>query len=81
MRRIDDKELKEEYKNFLSVTNNKQDEKIDKLSKKSIFGTDANPRMARVSKMNMIMHGDGHNGIHHHDGLLNINGILKNVLM
>jgi type I restriction enzyme M protein len=34
--------------------------------------------MARVSKMNMIMHGDGHNGIHHHDGLLNINGIFEN---
>lgn len=31
--------------------------------------------MARVSKMNMIMHGDGHNGIHHHDGLLNIKDI------
>ena len=33
--------------------------------------------MARVSKMNMIMHGDGHIGIHHHDGLLNINGIFR----
>ncbi|MBZ4157078.1 SAM-dependent DNA methyltransferase, partial [Escherichia fergusonii] len=49
-----------------------------KLSRKSIFGTDANPRMARVSKMNMIMHGDGHNGIHHNDGLLNVNGIFRN---
>jgi type I restriction-modification system DNA methylase subunit len=34
--------------------------------------------MARVSKMNMIMHGDGHNGIHHNDGLLNVNGIFRN---
>lgn len=25
--------------------------------------------------MNMIMHGDGHGGVHHHDGLLNVNGI------
>jgi type I restriction enzyme M protein len=25
--------------------------------------------------MNMIMHGDGHGGIHYHDGLLDINGI------
>lgn len=40
-------------------------------------GTDANPRMARVSKMNMIMHGDGHGGVHHHDGLLNVNGIFE----
>ena len=45
------------------------------LSHNCIYGTDANPRMARVSKMNMIMHGDGHGGVHHHDGLLNINGI------
>lgn len=47
------------------------------LSRNCIFGTDANPRMARTSKMNMIMHGDGHGGVHHHDGLLNINGIFE----
>ena len=34
--------------------------------------------MARTAKMNMIMHGDGHGGVHHHDGLLNINGIFEN---
>jgi type I restriction enzyme M protein len=45
------------------------------LSYECIFGTDANPRMARTAKMNMIMHGDGHGGVHHHDGLLNVNGI------
>jgi type I restriction enzyme M protein len=49
-----------------------------KLSYDSIFGTDANPRMARTAKMNMIMHGDGHGGVHHHDGLLDVNGIYKN---
>jgi len=49
-----------------------------KLSHNCIFGTDANPRMARTSKMNMIMHGDGHGGVHHHDGLLNVNGIFEN---
>ncbi len=48
------------------------------LSHDCIYGTDANPRMARTSKMNMIMHGDGHGGVHHHDGLLNINGIFDN---
>lgn len=47
------------------------------LSRNCIFGTDANPRMARTSKMNMIMHGDGHGGVHHHDGLLNVNGIFE----
>ena len=25
----------------------------------------------------MIMHGDGHGGVHHHDGLLNVNGIFE----
>lgn len=48
------------------------------LSYRSIYGTDANPRMARTAKMNMIMHGDGHGGVHHNDGLLNINGIFEN---
>ena len=47
------------------------------LSWNWIYGTDANPRMARTSKMNMIMHGDGHGGVHHHDGLLNVNGIFE----
>lgn len=47
------------------------------LSRNCIYGTDANPRMARTSKMNMIMHGDGHGGVHHHDGLLNVNGIFE----
>lgn len=45
------------------------------LSFDCIYGTDANPRMARTAKMNMIMHGDGHGGVHHHDGFLNVNGI------
>ena len=47
------------------------------LSNRCIYGTDANDRMARTSKMNMIMHGDGHGGVHHHDGFLNINGIFE----
>ena len=45
------------------------------LSNTCIFGTDANDRMARTSKMNMIMHGDGHGGVHHWNGFLNVNGI------
>jgi type I restriction enzyme M protein len=67
-----DKELQ------LSLDKSKVVTRIDKLSKSCIFGTDANPRMARVSKMNMIMHGDGHGGVHHNDGLLNVNGIFEN---
>lgn len=52
--------------------------RLYRLSHDCIYGTDANPRMARTSKMNMIMHGDGHGGVHHHDGLLNVNGIFEN---
>lgn len=52
-----------------------EESKYHKLSHYSIYGTDANPRMARTAKMNMIMHGDGHGGVHHNDGLLNVNGI------
>jgi type I restriction enzyme M protein len=47
------------------------------LSNRCVYGTDANDRMARTSKMNMIMHGDGHGGVHHWNGFLNINGIFE----
>lgn len=57
---------------------NNPESRIRRLSYDCIFGTDANPRMARTAKMNMIMHGDGHGGVHHHDGLLNVNGIFDN---
>lgn len=52
--------------------------RLRSLSYDCIFGTDANPRMSRTAKMNMIMHGDGHGGVHHNDGLLNVNGIFEN---
>ncbi|MDD4575165.1 MAG: N-6 DNA methylase, partial [Bacteroidales bacterium] len=57
---------------------NNQHSRIRELSYDCIFGTDANPRMSRTAKMNMIMHGDGHGGVHHNDGLLNVNGIFEN---
>lgn len=46
-----------------------------RLANRCIYGTDKNDRMARTSKMNMIMHGDGHGGVHHWNGFLNVNGI------
>ncbi|ADG99178.1 N-6 DNA methylase [Segniliparus rotundus DSM 44985] len=49
--------------------------RVGLLSWDCIYGTDKEPRAARTAKMNMIMHGDGHGGIHWHDGLVNINGI------
>ncbi len=60
--------------NFEADINNDKG-RLRSLSFDCIYGTDANPRMARTAKMNMIMHGDGHGGVHHHDGLLNVNGI------
>jgi type I restriction enzyme M protein len=54
-----------------------EDSRLWNLANRCIFGTDANDRMARTSKMNMIMHGDGHGGVHHHDGFLNVNGIFE----
>ncbi len=57
---------------------NNPDSRLRVLSYDCIFGTDANPRMSRTAKMNMIMHGDGHGGVHHNDGLLNVNGIFEN---
>jgi type I restriction enzyme M protein len=45
------------------------------MSNGCIFGVDANPRMAWASKLNMIMHGGGHEGIHLGDGLLNKRGV------
>lgn len=52
--------------------------RLFKLSTHCIFGTDAEPRSARTAKMNMIMRGDGHSGVHHHDGLIHVNGMLEN---
>ncbi|MEO1075576.1 MAG: N-6 DNA methylase, partial [Bacteroidota bacterium] len=49
--------------------------RMRRLSRDFIFGTDAESRAARTAKMNMIMHGDGHGGIHYHDGLVDVNGI------
>ena len=74
--------INERIEKMLSVLNRELDTQVEgsrmyNLSRNCIFGTDANPRMARTSKMNMIMHGDGHGGVHHHDGLLNVNGIFE----
>ncbi len=57
------------------LTKEEKSRLIQEEASSKLYGTDANPRMARTAKMNMIMHGDGHSGIHHHDGLLNVNDI------
>ncbi|MGN9767561.1 N-6 DNA methylase [Micromonospora sp. SD12] len=52
-----------------------EDSRIGRLSRARIYGSDAEQRAARTSKMNMIMHGDGHGGIYYHDGLIDVGGI------
>ncbi|MFD2368876.1 N-6 DNA methylase [Brevibacillus sp. GCM10020057] len=47
------------------------------LSEESLFGTDWKERTAQACKMNMIVHGDGHNGIYLHHGLENIEGKIE----
>ena len=42
---------------------------LREFARNNVFGTDINERMARVTKMNMIMHGDGHGGIFNCHGL------------
>ncbi|MCD6578957.1 N-6 DNA methylase [bacterium] len=76
--KVDEKvnDLFQKLNQELDINNLKS--RIRVLSYDCIYGTDANPRMSRTAKMNMIMHGDGHGGVHHNDGLLNVNGIFEN---
>ena len=72
------RKLQEKFNEVQAQIDHKRPEsRLWKLSNQCIYGTDANDRMARTSKMNMIMHGDGHGGVHHHDGFLNVNGIFE----
>lgn len=60
----------------LDITNEKS--RLYMLSFDCIFGMDANRKISQIAKMNMIMNGGRHEGIYHHDGLLNVNGIYEN---
>lgn len=40
-----------------------------KLASQNIFGTDINPNLVKVARMNMVMNNDGQGGITHLDGL------------
>jgi len=76
--RIRAKRLQEKFSELQSALDPKRENsRLWRLANRCIYGTDANDRMARTSKMNMIMHGDGHGGVHHHDGFLNVNGIFE----
>ena len=55
----------------------KKESRYYRLCHDYFYGVDANARMARTSKMNMVMHGDGHVGVYLHDGLLNVGGVYE----
>jgi type I restriction enzyme M protein len=70
--------LRQKYEEIqVSLDQQREGSRLWKLANRCIYGTDANDRMARTSKMNMIMHGDGHGGVHHHNGFINVNGIFE----
>lgn len=69
--------LDEHSKMQRSIDPAAKDSRLWNLANRCVYGTDKNDRMARTSKMNMIMHGDGHGGVHHWDGFLNVNGIFE----
>lgn len=59
--------IKKENPNLSNTEINSQ---IKTFAEHNIYGLDINPRMTRVAKMNMIMHGDGHSGIFNLNGLM-----------
>lgn len=68
--------IEDEFARLNSQLNDSDESsRISLLSRATIYGSDAEPRAARTSKMNMIMHGDGHGGIYYHDGLIDVGGI------
>lgn len=72
------RKLKDRYREIQTeIDQSREGSRLWSLANRCIFGADANDRMARTSKMNMIMHGDGHGGVHHHDGFINVNGIFE----
>lgn len=67
----EDENAKKLNEEFLKL-NKELEEREWRLATKCIYGTDKNSRMARTSKMNMIMHWDGHWWVYHHDWLINV---------
>ena len=77
---LTESEKKTQIEDLLSECDKtKPGSRYSKLCRDYFFGVDANIRMARTSKMNMIMHGDGHVGVYQHDGLLDVGKVKKGV--
>jgi type I restriction enzyme M protein len=76
LRHVKDR-LKKEQPNLSEVELNSQ---VKYYAEHKVFGTDINERMARVAKMNMIMHGDGHAGVFNTNGLLTDEALPQDIL-
>lgn len=48
-----------------------ESEKVENIQKNQLFGTDDDPTVAKLAKMNMYIHGDGKTNIKDEDGLTN----------
>ena len=55
---------------FPNLSQSDIEQQVKYFAENNLFGVDINERMIRVAKMNMTMHGDGHAGILHENGLL-----------
>ncbi|HEY4478836.1 MAG TPA: N-6 DNA methylase [Candidatus Paceibacterota bacterium] len=49
--------------------NKKKQGLLNVLARDQIYGVDIDPRLVRIAKMNMVLHGDGHGGIYRNSGL------------
>lgn len=58
-----------------NLPQNKQEELFNRLTEEQLYGIDINPRLVRVAKMNMVLHGDGHGGIYKNNGLENVKNV------
>lgn len=52
-------ELTKKVQNMPQLTNKEQEAYIEELRNNHLFGIDANDRIARISRLNMYLHGDG----------------------
>jgi len=53
-----------------NITGKNPEDKAEDIKKKQMFGTDYDPNVAKLAKMNMYIHGDGKSNILDKDGLL-----------
>lgn len=56
-------------RDFKNLSSKETEKLIDEIKSNSIFGIDANPKISRVARMNMYLHGDGGSRIYQADSL------------